>query len=115
MGIQWQLIIVGKIVFHAPQFEEGLYPIEAFRNNKKIEYTSDTPPLKKLSMVASVYQVLVLGTRDYVNKNSFTGTVIGLSGDKGIAYDKFSALASAMVTTSQSPAELGKNISRQLI
>ena len=70
----------GEIVFQAPQFKEGLYLIEAFRNNGKIEFTSDTLPSKKLSMLASVYQALVLGVRDYVNKNGFTGTVIGLSG-----------------------------------
>ena len=32
------------------------------------------------SLEAAVYQVIVLGVRDYVNKNGFKGVVIGLSG-----------------------------------
>ncbi len=30
--------------------------------------------------VAAIYQVLVLGVRDYINKNHFDGAVLGLSG-----------------------------------
>jgi NAD+ synthase (glutamine-hydrolysing) len=36
-----------------------------------------SPPLDELS---SIYQALVLGARDYVNKNGFRGVVMGLSG-----------------------------------
>lgn len=43
------------------------------------------PPLpsrqiEKLDDIAEIYQALVLGIRDYVNKNGFKKTVIGLSG-----------------------------------
>ncbi len=34
----------------------------------------------ELSDEASVYQALVLGVRDYVNKHGFPGVVMGLSG-----------------------------------
>ncbi len=34
----------------------------------------------KLSLEAEVYQALVLGVRDYVNKNGFPGVLLGLSG-----------------------------------
>lgn len=52
------------------------------------------PPLKgkkiiPLSPVEEVYNALVLGTRDYVNKNGFKGVVIGMSG----------GVDSALVTT----------------
>jgi len=36
-----------------------------------------TAPLPE---VQSVYEALVLGVRDYINKNGFDGAVIGLSG-----------------------------------
>lgn len=36
--------------------------------------------VEPLPLEASVYQALVLGTRDYIEKNGFSGVVIGLSG-----------------------------------
>jgi DNA-binding NarL/FixJ family response regulator len=36
--------------------------------------------LKNRSEEAAIYQALVLGVRDYVNKNGFPGVVLGLSG-----------------------------------
>ena len=36
-----------------------------------------TPPLPELE---AIWQALVLGVRDYVNKNHFRGVVLGLSG-----------------------------------
>jgi NAD+ synthase (glutamine-hydrolysing) len=38
------------------------------------------PPANALAPVAEVYEALVLGTRDYVEKNGFTDVVLGLSG-----------------------------------
>jgi len=38
------------------------------------------PPAELLSPAAEVYGALVLGTRDYVQKNGFTDVVLGLSG-----------------------------------
>ncbi|MFC3681235.1 NAD+ synthase [Bacterioplanoides pacificum] len=38
------------------------------------------PPLSATSELASLYDALVLGVRDYVNKNGFKGVVLGLSG-----------------------------------
>ncbi len=43
--------------------------------------TPATPPVPEpLDPVAEVYAALVLGTRDYLRKNGFTGAVVGLSG-----------------------------------
>ncbi len=64
----------GEIIFHAPAFKEGLYNYDLDLNQSKdIKITSDTEEV-------SIYNALVLGTRDYVNKNNFNGALIGLSG-----------------------------------
>ena len=62
----------GKIVFRAPQFEEGLFMVEI--PSKKNDLA---PPL---SPEAEVFQALVLGVRDYCAKNGFSRVVMGLSG-----------------------------------
>ena len=70
----------GDCRFLAPSYVEGLYPLT-------IEIGDDGQcriPLQErapgLSREAQVYQALVLGMRDYVNKNRFAGVVLGLSG-----------------------------------
>lgn len=69
----------GTPVFQAPAFEEGIYSVEfalASDGALPIAQTVVAP----LSEEASVYNALVLGVRDYVNKNGFKGAVLGLSG-----------------------------------
>jgi len=69
----------GQITQQAPSFEEGLFLAEF-----TVEGDSITPVpavcAVELSEEASVYQALVLGVRDYIEKNGFPGVVIGLSG-----------------------------------
>ena len=70
----------GDIAFEATQFEEGLYLIEYSTDDNDhfslpVEY-----PLQQFSREQAIYQALVLGVRDYVRKNGFSGAVIGLSG-----------------------------------
>ncbi len=71
--------VKGEKQFQAPFFEEGLYQV-------KVELADDcstiTPHqlIEPPSELASIYQALVLGVRDYVNKNGFKGVVLGLSG-----------------------------------
>ena len=69
----------GQFVLQAPSFTEGLYSLTAKLQHGGVvlEAQELTPDLDKL---ASIYQALVLGTRDYVNKNGFKGVVLGLSG-----------------------------------
>ncbi|MEC8427257.1 MAG: NAD+ synthase [Pseudomonadota bacterium] len=69
----------GQINVQAPSFESCLVPVEiAVESGKCLVNTeSQTPAPERL---ASVYQALVLGVRDYVNKNRFKGVVLGLSG-----------------------------------
>jgi NAD+ synthase (glutamine-hydrolysing) len=62
----------GQCLFVAPQFEEGLYTV-------KLDRTALASP-EVLDDEASVYQALVMGVRDYVNKNHFKSVVLGLSG-----------------------------------
>jgi NAD+ synthase (glutamine-hydrolysing) len=69
----------GDVVFRAPMFEEGLYVVE-------LDMASAAPRVvpgtltPHLAPDESVYGALVLGTRDYVEKNGFKGVVLGLSG-----------------------------------
>jgi NAD+ synthase (glutamine-hydrolysing) len=69
----------GDVRFRAPLFEEDLYVVELERRDGRIVPQSATvtpvPPLAE-----RVYRALVLGTRDYVEKNGFGGVVLGLSG-----------------------------------
>ena len=69
----------GDIVCRTPAFEEGLYTIECRMNNDRIEFHNGIYT-EIMDDHASVYQALVMGVRDYINKNGFAGAVIGLSG-----------------------------------
>jgi len=70
----------GKTVFHAPQFEEGHYLINVSEINNELVFVSRSLPPTQLPTTAYIYQALVLGVRDYVQKNGFSDAVIGLSG-----------------------------------
>lgn len=93
----------GKIIARAKAFEEDLLIVDLDLpkikpKNKKslIKITGNLisqrkPALKEkeaksLSDIQEVYQALILGLRDYVNKNGFSKVVIGLSGgiDSGL-------------------------------
>lgn len=64
-----------ELVMAMPQFQEGLEIISV--ENREPLLAEITPPL---ALEAQVYSALVLGTRDYVQKNGFPGVIIGLSG-----------------------------------
>ncbi len=68
----------GRCVVQAPQFEAGLYAVEFVGTRPCLPVAQPMPA--PLSPVASVYQALVVGVRDYVNKNGFKSIVLGLSG-----------------------------------
>ncbi|WP_250464197.1 NAD+ synthase [Microbulbifer litoralis] len=69
----------GKLCTRAPEFVEHLLPVTVEQRDDGVTVSAGevTPALPDL---ASVYQALVLGVRDYVNKNGFNGVVLGLSG-----------------------------------
>jgi NAD+ synthase (glutamine-hydrolysing) len=65
----------GAVTQHAPACVEGLYPVDI---SAGAPATADCAP--RLTLEAAVYDVLVLGVRDYIRKNGFDGAVLGLSG-----------------------------------
>ena len=72
----------GECRMLAPGFVEGLFPVE-FELTGNASEPLRTPPQQiaaQHSLEDDMYQALVLGVRDYVDKNGFQGVVIGLSG-----------------------------------
>jgi NAD+ synthase (glutamine-hydrolysing) len=69
----------GAVVASAPGFVEGAYwlQMDFDANPATIKGPAVCPPAGD---VEAVWQALVLGVRDYANKNRFTGVVLGLSG-----------------------------------
>lgn len=65
----------GELVAKMAQFEEGNAIVE-FDGGKPLPATI----APELSLEAQVYAALVMGVRDYINKNGFPGALIGLSG-----------------------------------
>ena len=87
----------GKLIRRAEAFQEELsvadidVPTAKAKSSKRIIVVTDKIPeknklkllkkeIKPLEPLAEVYQALVLGLRDYINKNGFKKAVIGLSG-----------------------------------
>ena len=78
----------------AAGFEEELLMIDFDHSNKHFNNTQAPIKAKDLE---NIYQALVLGVKDYINKNGFPGAIIGLSGGidsaltLAIAYDALGA------------------------
>src|SRR5690606_10313764 len=72
----------GEVLVAAPQFEEGLYVVEVRTDQSQQSGVTLVPGavVAPMDELASVYQALVWGMRDYVNKNHFKSVVLGLSG-----------------------------------
>ena len=70
----------GKLSCLIPQFQEGLFPLDIQIDPAGECMVPRQPLAEVLSTEAQVYEALVLGVRDYVNKNGFKGVVLGLSG-----------------------------------
>ncbi len=69
----------GAVPVQGPEFVETLLPLEVMRT--PCTGLSFTGPLTEpLSAEENIYQALLLGVRDYVEKNGFKGVVLGLSG-----------------------------------
>ncbi len=69
----------GELTFRAPAYTEGLYAVKFERRAGRVVPVPG-PIAPELDVEASVYEALVLGVRDYVNKHGFPGVVMGLSG-----------------------------------
>ena len=75
-GGSFALNSAGKVVMTMPQFETALGFVT-------VNQSADLEPgtlVHSSSVEAQAYQALVMGVRDYVQKNRFPGVIIGLSG-----------------------------------
>jgi NAD+ synthase (glutamine-hydrolysing) len=68
----------GEVVHQMASFEEGLSKVVVKKEG--VITVNGTEMAPELPYLESVYNALVLGVRDYVLKNGFSGVVIGLSG-----------------------------------
>jgi NAD+ synthase (glutamine-hydrolysing) len=69
----------GEVVQRVAPYVEGLFPVDIdLVDGRAVPRPAHVEPL--LSEEASVYNALVMGVRDYVNKHRFPGIVLGLSG-----------------------------------
>ena len=76
-----------KMSASLPQFIEDVSITKWSRDHKSgLWNCSEGSLTKQIEGLERIYQAMVLGLRDYVNKNEFSGVVIGLSGgiDSGI-------------------------------
>ena len=99
----------------APACAEGLYPVDFALEDGAVEVVGgEIAP--RPDELENIYRVLVLGVRDYVEKNGFPGVVIGLSGGidsaltLAIAVD---ALGAERVQAVMMPSRYTADISRQ--
>lgn len=69
----------GQVTQRLPVFEEMLALVEFDLDGERVQ-PRPAACVPTLSLEASVYRALVLGVRDYIEKNGFRGVVIGLSG-----------------------------------
>lgn len=70
----------GECCYRAAVYTEGLFPLSiSLQGDNGCAVTSQSLA-PTLSFEAEVYQALVLGMKDYTNKNHFDGVVLGLSG-----------------------------------
>jgi NAD+ synthase (glutamine-hydrolysing) len=78
-GESFVINAVGDVVQRLPAFEEKL-EVVLFKKENAHWRPQKNQCSELLSEEASIYQALVLGVRDYVQKNDFGGVVLGLSG-----------------------------------
>ena len=116
-GASFAVDAKGKVVHQMVSLAEGLSCVSL----SKSEGENDALSIKGSEMVAdypeleSIYKALVLGVRDYVRKNGFSGVVIGLSGGidsaltTAIAVD---ALGAENVTAIMMPFRYTSDISK---
>jgi len=79
-GESMVMTLGGEICLRAPAFVEGLFPIDIDVDAQGRAQPGRAGIEPTLSHLQSIYGALVLGVRDYITKNGFSGAVIGLSG-----------------------------------
>lgn len=78
-GLSFALNAKGEEIIRLPDFKESLHTVRWEKSDQNwhcmAPYIAD-----KSDDMTSVYRAMVLGLRDYVNKNGFKGVILGLSG-----------------------------------
>jgi len=78
-GCSFALSASGEMVANAPAWQAGIFPIDIVREaDNSLQLSGKSTP--KETELAMIYQGLVCGLRDYIEKNHFPGVVLGLSG-----------------------------------
>ena len=67
-----------SIISQAPAWEESIVEL-GFEKNKGLT-SFEIPKIKVSNDLNDIYAALVVGLKDYVNKNNFPGIILGLSG-----------------------------------
>lgn len=78
-GGSFSMAADGTVAARAPEFEAGLYPVDFESVDGQWQPVPGEVHVRA-SEAESMYGAIVLGVRDYVEKNGFPGAVIGLSG-----------------------------------
>ncbi|MBZ4194786.1 MAG: NAD+ synthase [Candidatus Contendobacter sp.] len=69
----------GALILRAPFFATGLYPVD-FQISAEGVMPVPGSIAEEPGLEEGIYRALTLGVRDYVEKNGFSGVVLGLSG-----------------------------------
>jgi NAD+ synthase (glutamine-hydrolysing) len=78
-GNSFAVDATGRVVHRAPAFVESLSCVDASQAGRAAHLEPESlAPL--MSPEESVYQAIVMGVRDYVDKHHFSGVLLGLSG-----------------------------------
>lgn len=77
-GASFAMDTQGEVFYRAPEFEESTSLVEFSLEHPISPIPGCIAPA--YDQVSSEYKALVLGVRDYVQKNGFRGAVLGLSG-----------------------------------
>lgn len=79
-GESLMISATGDICLRAPAFEEGFFAADFSLDQSGGLIAASAPISPHLPKLESIYKALVLGVRDYIEKNNFPGAIIGLSG-----------------------------------
>jgi NAD+ synthase (glutamine-hydrolysing) len=79
-GASFAMDSKGHICHQLPQFVEQISCVDACSHPDGMITFLNGESIEPLTLEAQVYQALVLGVKDYVQKNGFPGAIIGLSG-----------------------------------
>lgn len=115
-GGSFVLSPTGTLKARCPQFTTGLFPFDFSAKNGKPSLFSPPAPNPPLDPVDEIHGALVLGIRDYVDKNGFEKVTLGLSGGLDsalVAALAVEALGPDRVVTVSMPSPYSSNETRR--